>query len=512
MALLFDHIIVLMLENRSFDHVFGYLGIGDGIPAGGVTNALKPGVAGSQSFTTQKGGDFVAVGQGPSHSLKQTNVQLFGKTKPTAGDVAQGPTLAGFVASFNTALAYDLKRAPTTTELQQVMNAFDPVQLPVLSTLAKNFVLCDRWFADVPGPTMPNRAFVHAATSQGYTYNAGWKPKFTCQTIYDRINADPNRTWRVYSHDEDDVHELYPDLDKDTTNHVQFEGNFAADVAGDKLASYSFITPAFIGSAQHPVNSMHAPADVRPAEKLVADVYCALRAAPDVWKKTLLIVVFDEHGGYQDHVAPPAAVSPDGIPGRLDESYLVPFDFDRLGLRVPAILVSPWFPAAVDSTVYSHSTIPGSVIDAFQLRGGFLTQRDAQAAKLTQTYLVDDGTHVWRDQTPDVVVPVQPESLDAMQRELLDGTVNLDPHPVQRNTLRTQDIQDPAQAKAFMRTQYAKHMEHFLAAKAGPAGPGPGPGGLGALSTDRSIPSTAVSPARVSDLRRREPKRSNVRP
>jgi hypothetical protein len=505
MKLLFDHIIVLMLENRSFDHLFGYLGIGEGVPQGGITNYLKPGDTTSEAFATRKGGDFVAVGQGPSHSLKQTNEQLFGKTKPTAADLAKPPAMSGFVASFSASLGYDLKRQPTTSELQQVMNCFDPVQLPVLSTLAKSFVLCDHWFADVPGPTMPNRAFVHAATSQGYTYNAGWKPKFTCKTLYDRINDTPDRTWRVYSHDEDDVHELYPDLDKDASNHVQFEGNFLADVAGDKLASYSFITPAFLHSPQHPVNSMHAPADVRPAEKLVADVYGALRASPDVWKKTLLIIVFDEHGGYVDHVQPPTTVSPDGIDGRMDETFLVPFDFKRLGLRVPAILVSPWFKPAVDSTVYSHSTIPGSVIEAFALSGKFLTERDKNAAKLTQKYLVDDGSHTWRTVTPDLVVPVQPQELDDMQRELLNGTVNIDPHPAQRNTLRTQDIQDPAQAKSFMRTQFAKHMEHFLASKAarGKAAP---------MWTERAPPSTSVSPARVSELRKREPKRPPARP
>src|ERR1700724_2451400 len=119
--LLFDHFVVLMLENRSFDHLFGYLGIGDGLPRGGATNYPDPSKKG-EAFSSRKG------------------------------------------------LEYDLKRAPTSSELQQVMNCFDPVQLPVLSTLAKSFVLCDRWFADVPGPTMPNRAFVHAATSQGYTY------------------------------------------------------------------------------------------------------------------------------------------------------------------------------------------------------------------------------------------------------------------------------------------------------------------------------------------------------
>src|ERR1700761_5998794 len=217
--LLFEHFVVLMLENRSFDHLFGYLGKGDGLLGknGPATNYLKPGDTTSTAFSSRKGGDYVAIGQGPSHSLKQTNEQLFGVTKPTPVVAAKTPPLNGFVSSFKQALTYDLKRPPTDSELQQVMNCFDPVQLPVLSTLAQNFVLCDRWFADVPGPTMPNRAFVHAATSQGYTYNAGWKPKFTCKTVYDRINADATRSWRVYSHDEDDVHELYPDLDKDAS-------------------------------------------------------------------------------------------------------------------------------------------------------------------------------------------------------------------------------------------------------------------------------------------------------
>jgi phospholipase C len=495
--LLFEHFVVLMLENRSFDHLFGYLGVGDGLPRGGATNYMKPGDKTSAKFSSREGGDYTAIGQGPSHSLKETNVQLFGVAKPTRDVAARTPPMSGFVASFNTALTYDLKRTPTTSELQQVMNCFDPVQLPVLSTLARNFVLCDRWFADVPGPTMPNRAFVHAATSQGYTYNANWKPKFNCKTLYDRLNADPSRSWRSYYHDQDDIVELYPYLKKDATNHVLFEGNFLSDVAGGELATYSFITPAFINAPQHSANSMHPPADVRPAEKLVADVYGALRANPEVWKKTLLIIVFDEHGGYFDHVPPPPTVSPDGIPGRMDEPFLVDFDFKRLGLRVPALLVSPWFEPAVDSTVYSHSTIPGSVIEALKLPGGFLTKRDENAAKLTDKYMIKKNSHTWRTDTPDVTVPVQPQPIDAMAREVLNGTVHLDPHPSQRNTLRTMDIQDPAQAKQFMRTQISKHLEHFFASNGRPQL-------ASKLSADNQLPSSAVSPSRISELRHSE--------
>ncbi|MGG1947465.1 alkaline phosphatase family protein [Trinickia sp. NRRL B-1857] len=492
MELLFDHVVVLMLENRSFDHLFGYLGKGEGLPDGGATNYLTPGDPTSTAFHSRRGGDFTAVGQGPSHSLKQTNEQLFGTTHEPASGTAGEPMLDGFVSSFRTSLKFDLKREPTESELQQVMNCFDPVQLPVLSTLARNFVLCDRWFADVPGPTMPNRAFVHAATSQGYTDNASWKPAFTCDTLYDRLNA-AKKAWRIYYHDSNDVLELYPNVEKKVGDNVLFEGNFLSDVASDNLATYSFIVPAFMGSPEQPVNSMHAPADVRPAEKLAADVYTALQAHEDVWKKTLFILLFDEHGGYYDHVKPPKTVSPDGIAGRTDQPFLVPFDFQRLGLRVPCILISPWFAPAVDSTVYSHSTIPGSMIEAFGL-GSFLTKRDANAAKLTQTYLAKNATRQWRTDTPHVTVPVQPTAIDAMQRELLDGSVYLDPHPENRNALRTRDIQDPQHARQFVRTQVAKHLEHYFAS-------GGNSESAGRLSADNQPATPSVSASRIDELR-----------
>jgi phospholipase C len=311
----------------------------------------------------------------------------------------------------------------------------------------------------------------------------------------------------VYYHDQNDVLELYPDLDKTPTNNALFEQSFFSDVAGDNLATYSFITPAFVGTPEQPVNSMHAPADVRPAEKLVADVYQALRSQPEVWKKTLLIVVFDEHGGYYDHVKPPATVSPDGIAGRTDEPFLVPFAFERLGLRVPAILISPWLAPGVDSTVYSHSSIPGTMIEAFNLKGGFLTKRDAAAAKLTR-YLVDDGTRTLRADTPDLTVPVQPQPLDDMQREVLAGSVHLDPHPENRNEMRTKDIRDPQHAQQFMRTQAVKHLEHYFAS----GGHNPKKGAGSKMTAQNQPPSTSLSPARIAELGTAHGKEAGRRP
>jgi phospholipase C len=102
--LLFEHYVVLMLENRSFDHLFGYLGIGEGLPSAGATNYLKPGNSSSKAFSMRKGGDYTAVGDGPSHSLKQTNEQLFGVTKPTPAVSAKTPPMDGFVVQHGAAV------------------------------------------------------------------------------------------------------------------------------------------------------------------------------------------------------------------------------------------------------------------------------------------------------------------------------------------------------------------------------------------------------------------------
>ena len=108
----FNHFFVLMLENRSFDHTFGYLGIGDGIPREVATNYLRPSDDSSEKFVSRKGGDYTAIGEGPSYSLKQTNEQLFGKTRPPANVAADKPAMDGFVSSFAV-----VRRAPSIVQI-----------------------------------------------------------------------------------------------------------------------------------------------------------------------------------------------------------------------------------------------------------------------------------------------------------------------------------------------------------------------------------------------------------
>jgi phospholipase C len=192
------------------------------------------------------------------------------------------------------------------------------------------------------------------------------------------------------------------------------------------LANYNFIIPRFSGSkTEGPANSMHAPQDVRPGDQLVAEVYAALRGGP-AWSDTLLVVTFDEHGGYFDHVDPPAATNPDGInsPAPGDTASFAPdFAFDRLGLRVPTILASPWLPKAmVCSKPLQHTSV---LATARQLLGvaGSLTQRDAAAATFDDLFLAAP-----RDDTPatlTVTAAATPLTFDAAEAPIDDVTAEM---------------------------------------------------------------------------------------
>lgn len=399
MAPKIDFVVVLMLENRSFDHIFGFFPGANGLK-GTEFNLLKPFDPPSDAnpkFNVGEGANFaIARGLGPGHSLKATNIQLSGV--PTGPDAAHPVALNGFVASYTGNLKGDHVSKPTPEELGQPLKSFSKEQLPSLNALAREFVLCDNWFCEVPGPTQPNRLFVHAATSEGFAFN-DWSRTIGVDSIYNRLEA-AKRTWAVYYSDDNDVVKFNRVTAKAYTKpaeEAEFESDrkagvlgafldfktfFKQHVASGKLSTYNFIEPAFGDSkaTKTMIDSMHAPHDVRPGDLLVADVYEALRSSPDVWKRTLLVVTFDEHGGFYDHVAPPQAANPDGRNQAENPKHGVPaFAFDRLGLRVPAILVSPWLPKGkVVHTQYQHTSVLATLRKLFNL-GQPLTKRDAAA-------------------------------------------------------------------------------------------------------------------------------------
>jgi kumamolisin len=389
-------VVVLMLENRSFDHLFGSWPGVSGLGQGPFSNRPNPATAtsakGNAAIAAGQPALFtVAQGQGPSHSVDGTNVQLYTTKVVNSGAALKPVNDRGFVESYKSELAAD-GFGGAGVDLTPVMQTFSSGQLPGLTALAENFVLCDQWYAEVPGPTMPNRLYMHAATSVGWGRN-DWSVALDSVTIYEQIQSS-GRTWAVYYSDQNEVAQ-YSRINTQRANFKLYEGGFAADAAAGKLASYNFMIPRFAGSATDgPVTSMHAPQDVRPGDQLVADVYAALRSSPQ-WPQTLFIVTFDEHGGYFDHADPPAAVNPDGIdsPAPGDKASFAPqFAFDRLGLRVPTILASPYLAkGAVCSAPLQHTSILATTRKLFGI-GSALTKRDAAAATFENLFLATPRT------------------------------------------------------------------------------------------------------------------------
>ena len=352
-----QHVVVLMLENRGFDHMVGFLKATDPNIDGltgtewNPSNPLQP----TDHVTVSPAAEFV-LKPDPGHSVMDTNTQLFSNPN---GPPSVGMPNAGFIWSYS-------QRNPPPPDATSIMKCFDPARLPVLTTLGREFALCDAWFSSVPGPTWPNRFFAHAATSKGFITNSQFN-SYDMPTIFENL-ATSGLSWRDYYHDFSQTWALQRlQTSENRINFASF-GQFKKDARNGTLPNYGFIEPkyfSFFGQA----NDQHPPHDMRAGEKLIAEVYEALRHSPQ-WLATMLVITYDEHGGTYDHVEPPAAIPPDGQTSQ--------FAFDRYGVRVPAIVVSPFVPAGVVHTVFDHTSIPATLARVFQL-GRFLTSRDAAA-------------------------------------------------------------------------------------------------------------------------------------
>jgi phospholipase C len=389
-----QHIVVLMLENRSFDHIFGFSQPAPGqsienvsSSSTGFSNRLdpsKPASATNPEFSAATPAPFAVHDKdGPSHSFNAVNVQLCNsKTGPSTTTPVKNN---GFVRSYKDSLTSG-SHHPTAEQIREVMQSFGPDQLPAINQLAAEFCLCDHWFCEVPGPTMPNRMFIHAATSEGYVHNA-FQRDYTSKTIYELV-AEKGLTWCAYFHDFNEVLQ-FKNLEVSTTHFRRFDERWKSDASQGNLPNYVFILPRFVNKSAtptepaQPANSQHAPEDVRFGEHLIADVYDSLAGNPELFKQTVLIVTYDEHGGFFDHVGPGDAPNPDGrnSPNPDDDApFQVPaFAFDRLGLRVPTLIVSPWVPRGiVENRALQHASVIATAVELFGL-AGTLNARDASA-------------------------------------------------------------------------------------------------------------------------------------
>jgi len=428
-----EHVIVLMLENRSFDHIFGFRQGVEGLK-GTEVNLLdpsKPESTSNPAFYATAGANFATEsGQGPGHSFAAANWQLCNnKTGPSKQFPAKNN---GFVKNYREELIHDRVGSPTSDEIGSVMKAFFPGRLPSINALADEFCVCDHWFSEVPGPTQPNRLFMHSATSAGYIYN-DWKHEFEQRTIYNSLE-DAGKTWAVYDFDLNEVMN-FSQVNQKKANFRRFETDFISEAADGKLPTYSFIIPR-MNNGKEPANDQHAPNDVRFGDNLIADVYDALVKNDAAWKKSVFILTYDEHGGYYDHIGPPLQKipNPDGKTAPLpkDPKWVTPFAFDRLGFRVPAVIASPWVvKGSIDSSQYQHTSVLATLKKLFGLKT-FLTKRDASAQPFDALF---NGLRTPRDnypaKLPRIALPPLPargsalhpanQPLDTMQQEWLHG-------------------------------------------------------------------------------------------
>lgn len=388
-----EHVVVLMLENRSFDNVLG--------------NTFEPGVKRENgyypswehkipipipAFTIP--GRNVLVSSiptpDPGEWWQYMNQQIFGLLEPPGVNLpsptACGPLgpMGGFVQNYHQTLqAFGYPTAFTPT----IMHAYSADQMPVTTALGKAFAVVDTHFASAPCQTMPNRCFAQLGTALGFVNNDSYptgdynqstsNAPYIAQTIFNQIGDTPGLDWRVYFNDfplTALMVNTWPHLNK-----FRFFDEFKKDVAANQLPSYSWIEPAY----QIFASDNHPPHDVNIGEYLLSEVYNTLRANTALFEKTLLIVTYDEHGGCYDHVMPPAC-TPDDQWTRCTPY----FRFDRYGVRVPTLLISPRIAPGTLGTpgrqpdaapVYDHTSILATVRRCLGVQGGPLSQREADA-------------------------------------------------------------------------------------------------------------------------------------
>ena len=356
-----EHIVVLMMENRSFDHMLGSLtavdpridGVKDTDPGNPDTqgNMVKP----------QPLADFQGqLDPDPDHHFPAVDLQIFGGTT----GAGRTPTMKGFVKSY-------FNQRQDLGHSQKIMYYFKQSDLPVLTTLALEFAVFTRWFASIPGPTICNRAFAHYGTSFGRVDMNPFEIIEPFKSIYARlINASPRHTAKVYYYDTTSSTMEVVNLLQNEPQLFGTYSQFLSDCQQGTLPEYSFVEPNYsdheTDSGVQVASDQHPDHDVQAGELLIAEVYMTLKRSP-LWPNTALLIVYDEHGGIYDHVLPPPC-QPDSFQSSvLDPGTGVPFKFDRLGVRVPAILVSPWIPrnTVVTDRVFDHASIPATVSKFF---------------------------------------------------------------------------------------------------------------------------------------------------
>jgi len=439
-----EHVVVVMLENRSLDNMVGTLYTNGTAPAlvlparsASVFDGLRPGLTNPSNTEYFNGAPLQSVpvaaavrsstvpDPDPEETFTNVNFQLFGPDPPSPNP--RWP-MQGFVVNYATT---------GTNDATQIMQCHSSSQTQILSALARSYAVSDAWFASVPSQTWANRAFVHAGTSNGHVDN-GSPPDpldWDVPTIFNVLSST-GKSWAVY-HDTVLVPSLtrtmFPKLwPSSLDSHFRAFEDFVSDCAKDLLPQYSFVEPSFLVDP----NDDHPPHDINAGETFLHAIWTAVSTSPG-FAKTLLVITYDEHGGCYDHVLPPfgaAPPNPSGPPG--DQG----FRFDRFGVRVPMVVVSPWIAAGTvfrsDSTVpYDHTSILATLRDWLTIPPSAMlpSSRIAAAPTLGQLLTLSAPRSDVPSLAPPAAITVATPTSAApndLQRSLVSGTARrygLDP-------------------------------------------------------------------------------------
>ncbi len=408
-----EKIVVVMLENRSFDTALGYLYNETDLPLNHIPplpRVLPPGSVPFEglAFVDTSALANTAVHQGetisqipepivrstnstgwdPGEEFEHVNAQIF-DTAPTNNPDESAPVkMTGFLRD------YSLQCDGDATAVKQIMHMFTPADLPVLNGLAKNYAVCDRWFSSVPTQTNANRAFSLTGTSNGLVDNGFLTTnsirekladdRFDVRTIWNVLHDNGKSSvsdWGVYWTDDYPLpfsgpytRNIFPQLtDEVADGHFHPMEEFFVSAKAGTLPSFSYIEPKWggyvLGTSVFGTD-YHPPGDVTPGEHMLAQIYSSLSSNPESWAKTLLLIVFDEHGGTYDHVKPESAIAPwgDNTNPILPKGRQYNFNFDRFGARVPAILVSPLIEEKTvfrseTSVPFDHTSMIATILD-----------------------------------------------------------------------------------------------------------------------------------------------------
>ena len=332
-----EHIVVLCMENRSFDHFLGWVPGANGKQAG-----LEYADDGGTLHPTHHLDEWQGCGfNDPDHSYGGGRVQL------------DGGKCDGFRKGDNDDFA---------------LGYYTSDDLPAATALVDGFTIFDHWFCGILGPTYPNRFYTHAAATDRIENSSGMS---TLPTIWDSLAAAGVSANYYFS----DLPFLLLWGAKYASIGRPFQ-SFYADAAAGTLPQYTYLDPFFLGEDQGGSNDDHPHADIRRGQSLISNVVQAVTSSP-LWPKTALLITYDEWGGFFDHVRPP--VLPDDFQATATEEH------NTAGFRVPTYLVSPFAPRGrVQHTQFDHSSILKLVEWRFNLSP--LTARDAAASNPAEAF------------------------------------------------------------------------------------------------------------------------------